>query len=219
MKKVSEKNYSNKGNIEVIKLITKNNSMILDIGCGVGDNARILKTEGHIIDGITLSNEEAKLAESYLKNVYIHNLENGLPTLNTKYDYIICSHVLEHISYPEKLFLDLKKIMDQDTILIIAIPNLLHYKSRIELLKGNFNYQETGVWDYTHVRWYTYKSMQDTLIKNGFTILSSSVSGEMPFSSYLNFLSPKIRNYLYNFFTKISKGFFGGQLIYKISLN
>ncbi len=82
---------------------------VLDVGCGGGDNARILKERGFQVDGISISATELADAMPFLRAGYLHNLEEGLPVelKNKQYDFIICSHVLEHICYPEKLLKDI----------------------------------------------------------------------------------------------------------------
>lgn len=217
LKSTDQKIYSNSGNESVLSLIPKSAKFILDIGCGRGDNATKLKKKGYIVDGITLSQQEADEAIPYMRNVYIFNLENGLPPLiieSKKFDVVICSHVLEHICYPQNLLSDIKKILSENAILIIALPNLMNYKSRIELIKGNFHYQDSGVWDYTHFRWYTFNSGIELLKNNGFVIEKSFVTGDIPFLTFFKFLPIIIRQKLFLILTKISKGLFGGQIVY-----
>ena len=82
----------------------------MDVGCGAGNNARILKELGKIVDGITFSDEEVKLASKYCRTVFKHNLETGLPEeTDSSYDVVLCSHMLEHIAYPEKLLSDIRE--------------------------------------------------------------------------------------------------------------
>ena len=153
--------YENDGNQNVIGLIHKSNSFILDIGCGAGDNARILNALGHQIDGITLSESEKVMASQYCKDIFIHNLEDGLPDVvkNKKYDYIICSHVLEHIAYPTPLLNDIYHLVkNNNSTVIIMLPNIMYYKTRLKLIKGDFEYTKDGIMDYTHLRWYTLNS-------------------------------------------------------------
>lgn len=216
MQQSSEKIYQNHGNSTVINCVPKNAVSILDIGCGYGDNARILEKEGRQIDGITLSNKEAENAKKYLSNVYIYNLENGLPPeINNKYDTVICSHVLEHIAYPDTLLKDIKNVLAPGGVLIVALPNLMVYQSRFKLLLGNFDYKETGIWDYTHLRWYTYKTGKELLLKHNFEVITNFVTGDIPFLTFTQIIPYSIRQFIYNnIFVKISKGLFGGQLIY-----
>jgi len=75
----------------------------------------------------------------------------------------------------------MRKLLKDSGKIIIALPNLMHYKSRIQLMLGNFNYDESGIWDYTHVKWYTFHSGRKLLEDNGFTVEKSFVDGDVPF--------------------------------------
>ena len=99
MRNSSEKVYHyKKGNPYVIGLVPKGAKYILDIGCGAGDNADILRDMGYTVDGITISEAEREEARKIMRNVYVHNVEQGIPAeISGKYDVIILSHVLEHI--------------------------------------------------------------------------------------------------------------------------
>ena len=208
--------YSNMGNPAVLKLVPADTRLkILDIGCGAGDNASILKSRGYELDGITASAEEFRVAEKYFNRVFIHNLELGLPSECTGiYDVIIMSHVLEHIAYPQKLLLDIQKIILPTSVLIIALPNLLHYRSRIKLLMGNFNYQDSGVWDETHLRWYTWRSSKALFEQLGYNIIHQDVGGELPFGRIMRKIIPfSFNQALFKLLKWISPGFFGEQIL------
>lgn len=211
------KKYQNNGNLPLISLIPKNANCILDVGCGSGDNARILNAAKKKVDCITISKEEVDIARNFCDNIYLKNLEEGLPNeiMANKYDVIICSHVLEHIAYPSRLLRDIKKLMKPfDTVLLVALPNFLSYKNRLNILFGKFNYEKTGIMDYTHLRWYTYKTGKQLLIENGFTLTNITIDGNIPLASYLNFLPEKFKIYIRNILFNVSPGLFGGQFIY-----
>ncbi len=213
----SQKVYSyKKGNPYVISLVPKDAKLILDIGCGAGDNAEILSQLGFVVDGITLSEEEKQLAGKVARNVFVHNVESGLPPeLKDKYDVVILSHVLEHICYPQKLLADVHKHLNPGGVLIIALPNLMHFRSRWQLMKGNFEYGEYGIWDYTHFRWYTYKSAKRMLEDNGYSIAKLDVSGDLPFEESLKRIIPgSARRGMYRILKRVSPGLFGFQLLY-----
>ncbi len=212
--------YKNKGNEAVLSEIKGTSLDILDIGCGAGDNVTILLHKGQIgsADGITLSEEEAKICSAFMRDVLVYNVELGLPeTLKGPYDYVICSHVIEHIAYPERFLTGIKKVLKKDGKLIVALPNVMHYKSRIQLMLGNFDYNETGIWDHTHLRWYTFKSGVRLLQENGYEIRKKYVDGDIPFLTLFKFIPAKTRRVIFGLLCRISKGFFGGQLIYVVS--
>lgn len=216
--KITDKKYSNQGNTHILSNIPDTAQIILDLGCGAGDNAKILNNKGKIVDGITISDSEAEEAKKYCRSVLIHNLETGLPQqAKGNYDAIICSHVLEHIVYPKKLLDDIRIIMvPGKTSFLIAVPNLLVYKNRLKMLFGKFEYTETGLMDYTHVKWYTFDSLKKLLEESGFIIEKCWAGGGVPFQSYLNFLSQRQRDSITRILLSISKGFFGGELLFKV---
>ncbi len=177
---VAEKTYANRGNVDVLRRVPDAASAILDIGCGAGDNARQLACPGRSIVGVTLSEDEAKLAREYCDRVLVANVEGGLPETMTEIDVAICCHVLEHICFPEKLLGDIAKSLSADGILIVALPNLMWYKTRFRLLMGSFEYAPHGIMDNTHFRWYTFVSAQKMLERNGFQIESAEAQGGLP---------------------------------------
>jgi len=212
--------YKNQGNAGIISAVPDDAKFILDIGCGAGDNARILNEKGKYVDGITISGDEAEIAKINCRNVFIHNLENGLPNLgDAEYDVIICSHVLEHIVNHQVLINDIKnRMLPEKTILLIAVPNFLVYKNRLRMLLGKFDYEEAGLLDKTHVRWYTYKSLKQLLLDNNFKIENEWVEGGLPFKSYLSFIPQSQIDVIKKMLFKISKGFFGGELLFSLKL-
>jgi 2-polyprenyl-3-methyl-5-hydroxy-6-metoxy-1,4-benzoquinol methylase len=217
LKQSIDKVYLNSGNQDVLKLVTKPGSIILDAGCGGGVLAKILSSIGHVVDGVTISADELAIAKPFVRNVYLHNLEAGLPLelAPNQYDCVICSHVLEHIVYPEKLLADIYKVLKPGGLLIVALPNIMHYKSRMKLMSGNFDYQDAGIWDYTHVKWYTFKSAKQLLLNAGFTVELATVTGELPLNSLFSKILPaSLCTGLFNLLTKVSKGFFGYQLLF-----
>jgi len=215
---ISLKKYSNKGNLNVITVIPDEANYILDLGCGSGDNARILKEKGKIVDGVTLSESEAVEARNHCRNVFICNLEEGLaPEIKDKYDAVVCSHVLEHIAYPHKLLTDIHSCLNaKNSRLIVALPNIMAYKYRFKLMMGKFEYENAGVMDYTHLRWYTFKSAQELLISNGYQVEKASTNIGVPFnrlSKYLPNFAQEIIKYL---LANIGKSLFGGELLFVV---
>lgn len=216
IEQIENKIYENDGNTTLLSLVPPSSKFILDVGCGAGGNAKRLKEMGKIVDGITLSDEELKLASKYCRKVLKYNLENGLPSeIDSHYDVVICSHVLEHIAYPEKLLFDIKsKLKHEDSILLIALPNFLSYRNRLKILFGNFDYEQYGIMDYTHLRFYTFKSAKLMIERNGFEVINAFAEKMLPWKTVLGHLPSSIQNLIATILVAISKGLFGSQLIY-----
>src|SRR6185503_19795809 len=88
--------YPGESSPSVLARVPAGAARILDGGSG--GNARLLSAQGVTVDGVTLSAQEAAQAAAYCAEVYVHDLEKGLPDLppGRLYDAVICSHVLEH---------------------------------------------------------------------------------------------------------------------------
>jgi len=216
-RRVSEKIYANRTNKYVLRFVPQHARSILDVGCGSGVHASVLKTRfsSCSVDGITLSPAEAEIASASCDRVWVHNLEQGLPkSCSDKYDCIICSHVIEHLCWPNKMLADVKNaLMPARGRLVVALPNMLFLKQRMQFLAGNFRYQSQGPWDETHLRWYTYQSGQQLLENAGFMIESASVEGYMPFGQ-IRLIAPRLTNLLDQFVCRRWPGLFGWQLVY-----
>lgn len=218
MKNESVKNkvYANAGNPEVLRHIPDHSSLeILDVGCGAGDNAQALKRMGHVVDGVTYSEAEAEQARGACREVCVFNLEDGLPVRlqSKKYDTVICSHVLEHICFPEPLLTGIRDCLKPSGQLIVALPNLLHIKNRWNLLRGRVKYTPSGLMDNTHFRWYTFKSAKTLLRSHAFLVDRAYVTGYLPLGALRRIL-PKIAVGLDQRLCKTWPGLFGYQMVF-----
>jgi cyclopropane fatty-acyl-phospholipid synthase-like methyltransferase len=164
----------------VLDLVPLGRKLVLDIGCGAGSNARVLHQRRTDVDGVTMSEMEAKAAEKWCRRVYVHNCEAGLPKLSSRYDCVICSHVLEHIAYPQLVLASVREILEPGGVLIVALPNIMNYKYRFRILMGRFDYESGGIMDDSHLRWYTLASATRLLQQQAFRVLHAGGGGHFP---------------------------------------
>jgi SAM-dependent methyltransferase len=212
---VDSKQYQNAGNPSLLALLPATATRILDIGCGAGDNARLLAATGRSVDGITLSESEAIAARRVCENVFVHDLESGLPQQVTNtYDAVVCSHVLEHLRWPDLLLKEVRKLICPSRgVLLIALPNVLFYKNRWRLLTGHFDYEESGLMDATHFRWFTYASSRRLLESSGFEVLHQSCEGSFPLPFVRRFVGRQVAAAVDAGATRLLPGLFGYQLL------
>lgn len=212
---VSNKCYQHSGNHRVVDLIPGEARTVLDVGCGAGDNARLLKARGVTVDGITLSEPEAKIARGECRRVWLHNLEAGLPgDAAGPYDAVLCSHVLEHICFPEKLMGDLYRVLSPGGSLVVALPNMLFFKNRFRLLGGRIEYEDGGIMDDTHFRWYTFASAQQLFERHGFKRVVARGDGYFPLPGLRRMLPAACLAPLDRAAVGMMPGLFGHQLLY-----
>lgn len=104
---------------------SKDKIKILDIGCGKGSISLPLASLGYSVMGIDLDSNIISNLNSInpFKNAHFidGNIENM--KIDDKFDFIICSEVLEHLKYPQKILISTKKILKEKGLIIITIPN------------------------------------------------------------------------------------------------
>jgi hypothetical protein len=98
--------------------------------------------------------------------------------------------------------------------LIVALPNLLHWKSRLRLLFGRFDYAESGLMDRTHVRWYSFASAQRMLEQQHFTVTAAFVQGGLPLGPLRRVLSRCLTEPLDRAACRLAPGLLGHEMIY-----
>jgi 2-polyprenyl-3-methyl-5-hydroxy-6-metoxy-1,4-benzoquinol methylase len=210
---VNGKAYQSAYNDEVVRWVPADTSTVLDLGCGSGGNAAYLSTRGFTVDGVTLSQAEARDAARWCRSVALHNLEHGLPDdLRGPYDTIVCSHVLEHICFPQKLLQDIHRRLNRGGKLILAVPNLLFYRNRLALLRGQFEYEQGGLMDETHFRWYTLTTLTRLLRAHHFDVEHEYGAGSLPLGPLRGPL-PTLCRRLDSAACRALPGLFGWQLI------
>ncbi|MBY4595859.1 methyltransferase domain-containing protein [bacterium BD-1] len=145
---------------------------VLDLGCGSGAIGRHLLTRSQsdtpplkniVIDGLTISADEAKLASSHYRRVEVADLDAvHLPGLfeAASYDIIICADVLEHIRQAGRVLDECKQLLAPGGRVLLSIPNIAYSGLIAELMAGEFLYRPEGLLDETHVHFYTRQSLQ-----------------------------------------------------------
>jgi len=168
-------------NQAVLSLIPPTANRILDIGCGTGTMGECLRRmrERYVV-GITYSRQEADLASKRISKVECGDL-NGFDfsTLGV-FDCVIMSHILEHLYSPDDLLEKLKCALASESVIIVALPNILHWKQRKEFLAGRWRYQDGGIMDRTHFRFFDRNSSKELLERTGYEILATTNDGVFP---------------------------------------
>lgn len=158
----SEKPYLNPaGSLAKIINLAKHRERILDIGCADGSLGQYLKEFDCHVTGVDISDDMINVANKYCDESYVIDLDNSdiSDTLKNKFDVIVCADVLEHLKDPGRALLQIKSLLKDDGFIIASIPNIAHGSVRLSLLQGKFDYQDLGILDNTHLRFFTRKSV------------------------------------------------------------
>lgn len=134
---------------------------ILDLGCGSGAVGRRLLREGKAaqVVGVELFASASAEAAQYYTTVHTGDIENMELPYSRCFDYVICGDILEHLKDPYRVVARIRDWLKDDGQLICSLPNVRHWKVLAGLaFHGAWDYQEAGVMDRTHLRFFTRRS-------------------------------------------------------------
>ena len=160
---------------DIIEIASGSGSIdsVLDVGCGAGYTGLRLKEIGaQKVEGIELSASSYIKAQDSLDKVYHGSCEDEILLKKIGlYDCILCADILEHLKDPWLTIRILKYHINKGGRLIASIPNIRYYKVLFNLLFfGVWNYEDSGILDRTHLRFFTRKSIIAMFIQNGYKV-------------------------------------------------
>jgi SAM-dependent methyltransferase len=173
-------------NPPVLARIPRDVRRVLDVGCGNGALGRAIKARRPAeVVGVTHSSEEAARARPVLDQIVLTDLETADLTHLGVFDCIVCSHVLEHVREPVGVLSRLRNNLTADGIVLLAIPNTLHYRQRLAFLAGRFRYTDSGIMDRTHYRFFDWYTARSLVREAGLRLVEARAEGGFPGSRFL----------------------------------
>lgn len=135
---------------------------ILDVGCGEGVlGGRLLERGAEEVVGIEVSGSAAERARRRLSRVVCGDVEGiELPLERGRFDCILLADVLEHLRDPLAALKKLSVHMSDTGTVVASIPNVRFLQVVAGLLEGNWSYQDFGILDRTHLRFFTRREME-----------------------------------------------------------
>lgn len=163
---------------------------VLEIGCGNGATGALAMARGragHYV-GVELVEGQGRKAREVLSDVLIGDVERmDFDWQPAEFDALIMSEVLEHLVEPGALLRRLHRFIRPGGIVLASSPNISHWRVLRELLKGRFDLADQGVFDRTHLRWFTPATFAAMFETAGFRI--DRVGPVTPFSPRVETIS------------------------------
>ncbi len=158
---------------EMLAFLPEGIKTALDIGCSSGAFGAAIKEKcGAEVWGIEPFESFGKFAIDRLDTVFIASVESTIEKLPDNYfDVIYCNDVLEHLLDPYTVLEQLKTKLTANGKVISSIPNIRYFRAFFKILfKGEWEYEDQGIMDRTHVRFFTKKSIVKMYANAGYTI-------------------------------------------------
>jgi methionine biosynthesis protein MetW len=154
-------------------------SHVFDVGCGEGQLAAILTDKGCQVDGMDIKLDRVEGSRHHYKNLIEGNIETfDFNRHARKYDVVVFSDVLEHLQRPEKVLAKAPLLINDKGKTLISLPNVAYYSNRLGLLFGRWEYQNEGILDRTHLRFFTMLTGRELVESCGFSV--EGVVAELP---------------------------------------
>ncbi len=159
---------------EMLGYVPRSVPRVLEVGCANGNFGAQLKRDHGAgeVWGVEMDPAAAQVALSTLDRVLvgdIGSLSDELPAGH--FECIVMNDVIEHLADPEAVVARLKRVLARDGVIVCSIPNIRYLYTLFDLVvRKKWEYEDAGVLDRTHLRFFTMSSIRNFFEKLGFEV-------------------------------------------------
>jgi 2-polyprenyl-3-methyl-5-hydroxy-6-metoxy-1,4-benzoquinol methylase len=158
---------------EMMRFVPKNAQRVLELGCAEGAFAAAVKERtGAEVWGIELNEKAAEHAATLIDRVLAGDAGARIAELPEAYfDAVICNDVLEHLVDPLAILTQLRSKLKPDGVVVASIPNIRYLPALSKVVfRKDFPQDDFGIFDRTHLRFFTRKSIVRMFTQAGFSV-------------------------------------------------
>jgi SAM-dependent methyltransferase len=138
---------------------------VLELGCSGGHVTELLVAAGNTVVGVESDPVWAAEASKFAERVHVLDLDvdSVADVESGRFDVIVAGDVLEHLRDPLAALVKVLPLLKPGGDVIISVPNMAYVDVRLLMLEGRIEYQDEGLLDRTHLRWFTRDSLRDLI--------------------------------------------------------
>lgn len=162
-------------NADLLAFIPRHSKRLIEVGCSSGALAREFKSlapEANYF-GVEIDLNYAELAKRFCNDVAVLDIEKADEDFwksMADRDCWIFGDTLEHLQNPWLILKKIHDIVPIDGVVVACIPNAQHWSLQAKLSIGDFRYENSGLMDRTHLRWFTRQTIVELFDRAGFII-------------------------------------------------
>jgi predicted TPR repeat methyltransferase len=200
--------------ISLIRQFAPRGGTLLDLGSAGGELGAAVREQFDRTIGFEFDSDRIGQLHGRFDQVVITDLET-VTMLPPNVNAIVLADVIEHLRNSTTLLRLVKQSLTNEGVLFLSVPNIANITVRIGLLLGIFEYRDRGILDFTHVRFFTMRTIRREVEKAGFRIIAmrgSSVPIRL-IMPWMPDLFLRIGERLLTWITRIWRGLFAYQII------
>lgn len=158
---------------DVMPSLPKAASRVLEVGCAGGAFGHAMKQQFRAeVWGLEYNAETAARAARVLDKVLVGDATELILTVPDNYfDLVTCNDVLEHLLDPWTFLRRLKAKLAPAATVVASIPNIRYYPALRTILRDrDFPALDDGIFDRTHLRFFTKKSIERLFAETGYRL-------------------------------------------------
>jgi SAM-dependent methyltransferase len=157
--------YYDNFNPDLLRYIPPDARVVLEIGCGAGALCEAYRRVNPQVDwiGVEPNDRAARLAIDRgvkVQPIRVEQFVLSRVPIRHEFDCLILGDVLEHLDNPWDALECLVDYLHPGAQVLASIPNVGHWTIIRDLLNGRWDYQDEGLLDRTHLRFFTRSSIK-----------------------------------------------------------
>jgi O-antigen biosynthesis protein len=184
--------YYNLEKTRIAALIRPGPNTIMDLGCATGRLGRRLREnhKANYLVGVEIFPEAAKEASKVYDAMHSGDIEFLDLDYKEFFDYVICGDILEHLRDPWKTIERIRRWLKKEGVLICSLPNVRYWSVLRDLIFfGDWHYEDAGILDKTHLRFFTKRTLLKALKDAQFDIIECRMIIHGPKKNIMNRLT------------------------------
>ena len=158
---------------EMLRFVPTSAQRVLDLGCAEGAfSATVKDRTGAEVWGIEFDEQAAQRASAVIDRVLVGDADERIAELpDTYFDAIVCNDILEHLINPAATLRQLRRKLKPEGVVVASIPNIRFLPALSKVVfRKDFPQDDEGIFDRTHLRFFTRKSIVRMFKASGFTM-------------------------------------------------